>query len=719
MPQGVVKSRWLLSLLFLALCRIPLHAQMVWNQAATFGVGDFIAVPNSPSLDLTGSFTLEAWVYTTDPNEVTVVGNNEFRFLIYHWWPHIQFNNSTQLVGTIQINNGRWNHVACVYNKESGSLTFYVNDILDTTATAVSTPASGTDSILIGNSHYGNGPVSLDEVRIWNRALTRSEIDSNMYLSLSAATGVYSGLVLSMTFQTPNNEGSGLDCSDKSGMGNDGFNHGATAIDMKNEPTPYLSPNVALALPPIATVSSYAVAPDNANLPGTGDWTLEAWVYPIVAAAGRQQTIVSRGTNDRRGYEMSLTSDGKLGGITMGRLAPGTRVIPDSEWTHVAVTYSYNGSAADLTLFVNGVQDANVAADPVTSFADSLCIGRSAGGTDPFYGYIDEVRLSNFAKTGEEIRKGLYTSIDDANRPAPPQIELVYGLDGSTYPSTFTGPLLTLRGNARFSMPAYGDPLSPLTRELSPDTKFPDGFTLKTSNRRFVPTGAFSPGFVEDTLEVPDSVSINDVRLFAAFDYRNGRVLTATLYSPSGDSAVIWNENSTYPFFPGTSTVFDDQADSAMNLSEVSFTPLVQPASPMSAQFAGMNSAGKWRLRLSTISNSYPGELYAWGLQFNRQSLVSVATAPSAVPAHFALGQNYPNPFNPETVISGQWTGDSQVRLVVYDVLGREVAIMADGRYPAGKYSFTFDGRNLASGVYFYRLSAGNDVLTRKMMLLK
>jgi photosystem II stability/assembly factor-like uncharacterized protein len=90
-----------------------------------------------------------------------------------------------------------------------------------------------------------------------------------------------------------------------------------------------------------------------------------------------------------------------------------------------------------------------------------------------------------------------------------------------------------------------------------------------------------------------------------------------------------------------------------------------------------------------------------------------------AQPPRWTLERNYPNPFNAMTVIRGQWTEDSRVRLAVYDVLGREVAVLADGRYPAGKYLFTFDGRNLASGVYFYRLTAGSRELVRSMVLLK
>ncbi|HTY00426.1 MAG TPA: T9SS type A sorting domain-containing protein [Bacteroidota bacterium] len=88
-------------------------------------------------------------------------------------------------------------------------------------------------------------------------------------------------------------------------------------------------------------------------------------------------------------------------------------------------------------------------------------------------------------------------------------------------------------------------------------------------------------------------------------------------------------------------------------------------------------------------------------------------------PAAFRLFQNYPNPFNPKTVVSGQWTTDSDVRLVVYDLLGREIAVLANGRYPAGRYTFTFDATNLSSGVYLYRLTAGAHSAVRKMLVLR
>jgi hypothetical protein len=100
---------------------------------------------------------------------------------------------------------------------------------------------------------------------------------------------------------------------------------------------------------------------------------------------------------------------------------------------------------------------------------------------------------------------------------------------------------------------------------------------------------------------------------------------------------------------------------------------------------------------------------------------LSTAVEPGSpvVPERFALEQNYPNPFNPTTVVSGQWPVASRVKLVVYDLLGRQVAVLADGQYPAGQFEFKFDGSRLASGVYFCRLTAGSYMSTMKMVLQK
>jgi hypothetical protein len=89
------------------------------------------------------------------------------------------------------------------------------------------------------------------------------------------------------------------------------------------------------------------------------------------------------------------------------------------------------------------------------------------------------------------------------------------------------------------------------------------------------------------------------------------------------------------------------------------------------------------------------------------------------IPASYALYQNYPNPFNPASTIKFDIPKTGLARLVVYDVLGREVGLLLNEIKTPGTYSLNFDASNLPSGVYFYRLTAGTFTDTKKMLLLK
>jgi hypothetical protein len=98
---------------------------------------------------------------------------------------------------------------------------------------------------------------------------------------------------------------------------------------------------------------------------------------------------------------------------------------------------------------------------------------------------------------------------------------------------------------------------------------------------------------------------------------------------------------------------------------------------------------------------------------------VGVSASPRNGPSAFALLQNYPNPFNPSTTIKFELPKTSMVRLSVYDLLGREVSVLVNERRDAGVHEVKFDGSNLASGVYFYRIRAGDYVGSKKMLVLK
>ena len=124
----------------------------------------------------------------------------------------------------------------------------------------------------------------------------------------------------------------------------------------------------------------------------------------------------------------------------------------------------------------------------------------------------------------------------------------------------------------------------------------------------------------------------------------------------------------------------------------------------------GVNSGGS---ALATV------EIYDPALD-DTTNIVSVGNDNnSSVPATFRLEQNYPNPFNPTTKVGFRISDFGFVSLKVFDLLGREVAILVNEEKPAGSYEVTWNAANLPSGVYFYQLKAGDFVETKKLVLMK
>ena len=106
-------------------------------------------------------------------------------------------------------------------------------------------------------------------------------------------------------------------------------------------------------------------------------------------------------------------------------------------------------------------------------------------------------------------------------------------------------------------------------------------------------------------------------------------------------------------------------------------------------------------------------ELFTYGVLTDIEHITSV------FPEHYNLSQNYPNPFNPSTTIEFTLPKSEFVELKVYNILGKEVSTIISNKLNQGPHTYTFDGRNLASGVYYYKIEAGNFMETRKMIYLK
>jgi photosystem II stability/assembly factor-like uncharacterized protein len=116
--------------------------------------------------------------------------------------------------------------------------------------------------------------------------------------------------------------------------------------------------------------------------------------------------------------------------------------------------------------------------------------------------------------------------------------------------------------------------------------------------------------------------------------------------------------------------------------------------------FAGTLSDGVWRRPLSEM-------------------VTSVSPEGRELPDEYGLSPNYPNPFNPSTTIKYELPKSSVVRVSLFDMLGREIAVLVDETRNAGTYEVQFEGEGLSSGVYFYQLRAGDFVSTKRMSLVK
>jgi hypothetical protein len=166
----------------------------------------------------------------------------------------------------------------------------------------------------------------------------------------------------------------------------------------------------------------------------------------------------------------------------------------------------------------------------------------------------------------------------------------------------------------------------------------------------------------------------------------------------------------------------------------------ISHTSAMAQKFTGGSFDGASFIVSSvlTLNGTTSSYTYTAVKYFGGQGDGASSTAPSAsvtldsdepaaaTPREFALAQNYPNPFNPSTGIRYQVSGTSDVRLEVFDMLGRKVSTLVNERKAAGSYQVNFNAATLASGIYFYRLDArssgsqaGTFSETRRMMLVK
>lgn len=600
-----MKTKLIILLILNSSFLIPncITAQMFYNHACRFQglTSSYIAVKNSTTLNITGSFSVEFWMHPqsiTGTQTILSKGNNANANRY-----GIQLLNGRVAVltdGVVRVQSDPcsafiWTHVAATYNSGNHQFKVYINGVLDSSRTDIGAqPNSTTDSMFIGSLPSGSSFLGIiDELRLWNKALSATEIAQFFRSTICNTGGSYSGLIMSMAFQGSLQSG-GFDVNDQSGNLNHGVNRGAIDFVQTDRPQHTLSSNEALELDGI---DDYVAKPDIAALSPTFAISLECWVYPRNLNACQ---YLVKGTDYRLGYDGAYVTF-MINNNTIATVVS----LPLNKWSHLSLNYS--GSTGQYKFYLNGEQRGSsvIALGNINNGTDSLFIGGGPGVSD-FNGFIDEVRIGVITKSISAVNDGLYQSKDFISNSF-----INFSFD--------SGANLFFRNNASLSHPGTtaGKPVSPLVR--NDVTDFSQGYYMESVNQRIPSSG--TSGSVNLTTRVNQITSISDVNVFVALNHSNISNTEIVLVGPNDDSVKLFDNNTLKSTDNSLVTIFNDQADSSIvNNRYATFSTAIKPLNNLNSVFSGDNSDGIWRLIIRDQVTGDTGRLYAWGIQINNSS---------------------------------------------------------------------------------------------------
>lgn len=673
------------------------QSQMYWNKAGTFSGNStsYVRVPNSASINITSSFTFEAWINPilsgAASKGIISKGGTLGTSLRYGLRLSVQgrvivlTNGAQRLItkASTVIQDSTWTHVCATYNNSTNTFSIYLNGILDTSAVvAGSAPTSNSDSLFIGISGSStpfNG--QLDEVRIWNRDLSSGEVSQFYRTSLGASTGIYSSLVFSMTFQRENNLNP-FTFKDMSQFLNHGTGRNVAEMDMSHQPYHTISTNEAISLDGI---NDYLSGKDDAQSFPSTDFTFECWIFPEdgdlsqifrkTAGASTAFSVLISGT------EINTTLN------NISRSAPVTLNL--DRWSHIAVVYS--SGAGVISVYLNRVLVGNdtIAAGAVTSSTDSIFIGGTPGSGQFFNGYIDELRITGVASTVHGIAAGMYTGVEYQGGADMITSLTVYKFDGNTLDCGIgESPRLSLRNEARFSHPSCiaGVPRSPLIK--GEDSSYQGSFYFKTVNIR-IPLGMF--GTVSNSVSINMDESINDIDIFVHLNHTDLSNIRILLYKPSmSEGVLVFHGNISNSTDQNLSLIFDDDADSTMKTNTYSsHCSPIKPLNSLEALFGGQSTFGEWSLRILSSTPGDSGIFYSWGIRFNNME------SPETNLKVFSLQEGFHNPSTNFTV-RDTVTAELRSSVSPYTIAGTSRSYSTS----TGTLSFSFDEITLGNAYY-------------------
>lgn len=709
------------------------------------GGGRYMSVPDNALLEQSVNGTLEAWVFaTTQTTTHMIVSKGSFDLF---WGVRQSIGNRMVLtIGGSQLGNAdgtvipinTWTHVAVSWNIAGGNITanFYVNGAVSGSPVVLGGAwVNNATDLRVGDWHGGANNFwagTIDELRYWNDVRTLDEIRDNRFVGLGDGLGAnttsaltsasqYAGLIASWTFNNTSTTTVFEDISLLDGTLVAGAN---TAVALNIAPIPY---NFVLNRA-AASATNYVTVPSNAAFNLTSGGSVECWFYTTNAAV--TQWLVGKGSTSTTTVGFGMASTGFLVirfGATPLVNTGGTPIVAN-RWYHIAATWSGTPGNYTVNFYVNGAKSGATVTNTGTlgANADPFTLGILLGFSGfGLIGNMDEARIWSSVRTESQIRADMFNSARGLTSNT--------GLIGAW---NFDGNLLnfgTTAGiNGSFNVGGANNcKFSAFLNETTGGAITTSFISYNTVVNRTLTGNPFSGGFAmrapfkpildnattRDTITLGGSGTVTSVELFLKVSHTFAADLDIVLRAPNGQTRDITSDNGAGSD-NGYLTFF---IDGETPVTTASFLPPYSPfAGPEVAMgtFGGSSTNGNWILEVADDAGGDTGTLEGWGIRLNG-SLTAIEPVNNNIPGKFSLYQNYPNPFNPISNIKFDIAKATNVKLVVFDILGREVATLVNEYTTPGQYEVQFDGANFASGTYFFRIEAGDFTDIKKMVLVK
>ena len=271
-------------------------------------------------------------------------------------------------------------------------------------------------------------------------------------------------------------------------------------------------------------------------------------------------------------------------------------------------------------------------------------------------------------------------------------------------------------GSTIFTLPTGGSGINP-PGTTAPPQQFPYYIWSKYIFQSNTVPKPISGSLTRDTIHIPQTGIVQDVNLILNLNHTNDGDLFISIAKVSGGTSTLCQ----YLGQGGqnfTNTVFDDSATISITQGTPPFTGRFIPQTLLSV-FRGIELSGDWVLRIFDKGTGNSGSLLNWNMEITYCPTISIRKIEQIIPNNFSLEQNYPNPFNSSTKIKFSILNPNFTTIKIFDILGKEITTLVNEYLSNGNYETFWNAHNISSGIYIYKITSGEFVSSKKMLIIR